>query len=439
MLRSYQRGRRYIVKQALSPNVPMTRPQEALAIHEQQYGHTVTWVELDDGRVLMSGNGEFRVSDDCGLSWGEAFRATDSAGKTVAPEALVRLTGRTIGMAAVDAQGQLVFGRSDDHGRTWSAPVLVNPQGRVHMYQDTLLRTGGGRIILPVYLSLGQPGDFSWHREGAPFVGGYINGRWVSTDAHFNDPHFGASFVFYSDDDGQTWARSRNGELFILLGPGGPMEATYEPSVTEVSPGKLLMFMRANLGRYYQAWSYDCGETWTRPQPTQLAGTHAPAQIRTLPDTGHLLCVFTQQSEQEVRQGFIRTRLSSAVSRNGGGVWEFFQNVESIHEETHVEPGPIRNLQPEGGYPMREGAAFENDPQRVVPLPVGYGRWSYPSVLVLKDRVLMSHTYSWYDETAALQNPGGSRLKVLPISWFYGGQEPSENPTLQKLSAAPRP
>ena len=33
-------------------NVPMTRPEEALAIHETRYFHSSTFTELEDGRVL---------------------------------------------------------------------------------------------------------------------------------------------------------------------------------------------------------------------------------------------------------------------------------------------------------------------------------------------------------------------------------------------------
>ena len=50
-------------------NVPMTRPQEVLATHEQSYGHSVCWTPLEGGRVLLSGGGEFRASDDGGLTW----------------------------------------------------------------------------------------------------------------------------------------------------------------------------------------------------------------------------------------------------------------------------------------------------------------------------------------------------------------------------------
>ena len=49
-------------------NVPMTRPEELLAVHEFGYGHTVTFVEMEDGRVLMFGGGEFRTSEDWGLT-----------------------------------------------------------------------------------------------------------------------------------------------------------------------------------------------------------------------------------------------------------------------------------------------------------------------------------------------------------------------------------
>jgi hypothetical protein len=65
--------------------------------------------------------------------------------------------------------------------------------------------------------------------------------------------------------------------------------------------------------------------------------------------------------------------------------------------------------------------------------PVGWGYWSYPSVLVLEDRVLISHTHSWYDETATRRNENGSKIKVLPLRWFYGGREPYGNPMLEKL------
>ena len=86
-------------------------------------------------------------------------------------------------------------------------------------------------------------------------------------------------------------------------------------------------------------------------------------------------------------------------------------------------------------------AAIECETSHVEPLPVGYGRWSYPSVLVLDDRVLISHTFSQYDQTGTPVDLGfNSKLKVLPTKWFYGGQDPDQpRPILDKLSEAARP
>jgi len=424
-------------------NVPMTRPEEALAIHEQNYGHSLTFAGLEGGRILLSTDG--------GITWSEPYRGVDEKGEPLTGgscASLVSLPGGAIGLATLrrrpdlptNSDTEMVFRTSEDEGRSWSPPTVMNQcLLRAHALQDVMLRTQSGRIILPVYFGIGQGG---WHHEGAPFVGGYLGGNFVSTAAHFLDPHFGACYVLYSDDEGKSWQRNKDGELFIIMEYGGPCESTAEPSVAEVAPGKLMMIMRTRLGRLFQSWSEDNGETWSRPQPTQLAGTQAPGQLRRLPN-GHLLVVWTQQSEREIRQGFIRTRLSSAISRNGGGLWEHFQNVESLHEETHVEPGPIALVRPEGCYPVHpQMPAWECNPEYVVPLPEGYGRWSYPSVFVAEDRVLISHTYSVHDSTTGeVINPGGSKLKVLPISWFYGGDDPNrQSSLLAKLQQqAPRP
>ena len=426
-------------------HVPMTRPSEVLAEHHTDHGHSVSWVQLDSGHIIMCGAGRFSSSQDGGLTWSDSH--VPRHGEDPLPgnvEGLVKLDGDVLGMTRsvrgtdhADRYNRLLFYTSADQGHTWSAPVVINTGPSAGAYQDTLMRTSSGRIIQPAHMSLGKG---TYHQEGAPFVGGLVNGHYVSTDAHFYDPHFICSNVYYSDDMGQSWQCNHDGEILIVLGYGGHFEGCPEPSVCEVTPGKLLMLMRTRLGRLYQAWSYDDGETWSRPQPTQLASTQAPAQVRTLPN-GHLLCIFNQQSADEIRKGFIRTRLSSTISRNGGGVWEFFQNIESIHEQTHVEPGPIEIVRPAGGYPMTEAAAFENDISHVGELPVGYGRWSYPSVLVLKDRILISHTYSYHDETGNTAEIGyNNKMKIMPLPWFYGGLDPDmPSSLLAKLAQAPKP
>ncbi len=417
-------------------NVPMTRPEEALSIQVSDFPASQTFAGLEGGRIMRASARGFSISDDGGMTWNEPFAGRDENGDPVVDaKALVSLPGGAVGRsegrhkpgAFMRHDDEMLFRRSDDEGKTWSAPVVMNTGLiRAHAVKDTLLRTTSGRIIQPAYFSVGQG---SWHHEDAPFVGGYLNGKFVSTDAHYYDPHFTVCYVLYSDDEGETWRTNSDGELLIQLEPGGQVARTNEPSVAEVEPGRLLMIMRNAVGRLFQAWSEDDGDTWSRPEPTQLAASTAPGQIRRLPN-GHLLVVWNQQSEQEIREGFIRTRMSSAISRNGGGIWECFQNVESIHEETHVEPGPIRMVRPEGRYSILPGAAEEVDSEYAVPLPEGYGRWSYPAVYVAEDRVLIAHHYTLQDTQTGEETGRQNKLKVLPISWFYGGMDPNAQSTL---------
>ena len=427
----------------------MTRPEEALAIHETDAVRASTFTQLEDGRILQLAGRTFTTSNDGGLTWSEPFERRDPNGNLIGAggRSLVRLSGNGIGVAGygrgmgLDSPYDLpeshhqVFWRSEDAGETWEAPVRISIPGiDTCQFQDVLIRTSSGRIVLPVFTRMGQrtgPGGVE-----PPVSGKLLKGQWASSHTHFFDPGFRGSLVYYSDDDGRTWQRNRDSELFILLDWNANFNYTNEPSVTEVEPGRLLMFLRTALGRLFHSWSADNGETWTRPAPTALASSIAPGQIRTLPN-GHLLAVWNQHSQEEIRQGFVRTRISSAVSRNGGSIWEFFQNVESIHEETKVEPGPIRPVRPEE-FHFRPGVSAPEREGRYLTPAEAYGWWTYPSVLVMEDRVLIGHRYRAYREhptqarllmSSEVEGSGGFilKLKVLPLSWFYGGKQPAES------------
>lgn len=456
-------------------NVPMTRPQEALAILETDYYHSSSFVQLADGRILQVVlGGGFVISEDGGLTWSKLkaadhsdafgnehkFSCLDTDGQPVYGNecALVKLSGKnSIGLSArrVEAPSGVTYGtdariryfvfwRSDDGGKTWSPPVRMSPPGlNTAGYQDSLLRTSSGRIIRPVFAALGQTSGPDDRQE--PMSGRLYNNQFISTAGHFFDPSFTAVYFLYSDDEGWTWKKNADGELMIMQDWNAVYSCCNESSVTEVAPGRLLVFMRNGLGRIFQAWSSDNGETWTRPQPTSLASSTCPAQIRTLPN-GHLLCVWNQESEEEIRKGLNRTRVSAAISRNGGSVWEFFQNVASIHETTRVEPGQLKPVRPEEIYfapgqpaPERRGCHIQTTSHN--------WKGCYPSVLVMKDRVLVTHTHVTFDEhptegmLVKSRKSGGhnQKLKVLPLSWFYGGREPADNPFLAKAYEPAKP
>ena len=454
-------------------NVPMTLPELMIAEHETECGHSSTFVELDDDRILHVAGFWKNQSEDGGLTWSKLVpdKMVDINGKEVggAECSLVRLSEKNaIGLSArvqddptdttwpLPPKGfQFKFWRSNDNGQTWQPPIRMSAPGTSTAgYQDTFLRTQSGRIILPVFHCLGQARNRKdstlpfWEtgHQHPSIAGKLVNGKFLPTTGHFFDTRFTCVYFLYSDDDGCTWQRNQDGELIPLLDWNTAFSYCNETSVTEVAPGRLLAMMRNGLGRLLQAWSNDNGQTWTRPQPTCLAACTTPAQIRTLPN-GHLLCVWNQTGETEFKQGYNRTRVSSAISRNGGSVWEFFQNVQAMSETVRLEPGPIQGVRPAELYSEPGQPALQREAEHVVSRDK-HVRWGYPSVLVMKDRVLIAHTYTTFEEhptradlvqTSKGEGAPNQKLKVLPLNWFYGGKEPCENSVLAEAYEPAKP
>ena len=52
-------------------NVPMTLPELAISIQYRPYGHTSTYAQLDDGRLLHVSHHVYEHSEDGGLTWSE--------------------------------------------------------------------------------------------------------------------------------------------------------------------------------------------------------------------------------------------------------------------------------------------------------------------------------------------------------------------------------
>lgn len=71
--------------------------------------------------------------------------------------------------------------------------------------------------------------------------------------AHFQEPDI--AFVYYSDDEGQTWSRGEGGIMIWQQGGYGRMWPCDEPSVIETRAGELLLFCRTILGRIYTSRS----------------------------------------------------------------------------------------------------------------------------------------------------------------------------------------
>lgn len=117
---------------------------------------------------------------------------------------------------------------SDDDGKTWSAPILLN--GMVKPENSRVLVTGPGR--------------------GMQIKNGEHKGRLII-------PVYDTaqSGIIYSDDHGETWQYAK--------GPSTGKAAMSESQIVEMPDGTLRVYARSTGSKIAEAVSLDGGETWT--------------------------------------------------------------------------------------------------------------------------------------------------------------------------------
>ena len=102
------------------------------------------------------------------------------------------------------------------------------------------------------------------------------SGRLVAVVPHIVlNPGRYAACSLTSDDDGKTWQRSN----LIDLGGHGHHSGAMEPTVAELSDGRLLMLIRTHWGRFWEAFSEDSGLSWRTIRPSRFESSSAPGQL----------------------------------------------------------------------------------------------------------------------------------------------------------------
>ena len=95
---------------------------------------------------------------------------------------------------------------------------------------------------------------------------------------------------FYSDDLGVTWIRREISmtdsfkTTFPHKGLRWCVKSGAEPYVVELSKDTLIMIIRTPLDCFYKSYSYDGGDSWTTPEPTDFYGTNTTAFMLRLSD-----------------------------------------------------------------------------------------------------------------------------------------------------------
>ena len=187
--------------------------------------------------------------------------------------------------------------RSTDRGRTWSDPVLVDPDA-VSM-PGRLLQLPDGRIILPVV-----------RRNG--------------------------SGTLFSDDNGRTWK------------PSNQAREGLEPTVVLLENGRLMMMMRMSRGQIYKAYSPDRGEQWGDILPT---GIPSPASMCTLTrvQNGDLMLMFNPARDaDEIKGPWPRHRLGTMISRDEGLTWSNLRLLDGGDEYAGVLKITMASVAPLG-------------------------------------------------------------------------------------------
>ena len=363
-------------------------------------------IGLNDGRLLgLERQSMAKMeSSDGGRTWRGAGELVDREGRPIAGDEprrayimnLVRLNSGGIGLKfevqQLGSTGTLTrldafFSKSLDEGGTWSAPVPITPPD-APTNATWLVRTSNGTLVLPNEYWFAQPG----------------NGKHVG---------IGICSAFYSDDEGESWHESR--DSLWVCDEGGARQGNCEvPVVAETTDGRLLMFMRTQYQRIAQSYSEDNGRTWSHVQLNDLVNSNSEIYLARVPSKGDLLCLWNQATPDEIRGGYYRSRISSAISTDSGETWERFRTiVMSPGQERFsriVDPGPPRYLDSPGLADVDTMRADEFHMNRA------------PRVQFVGDNAYLVYVHRVYRIINGVRERVRDvmRLRVTSIDWFYG-------------------
>ena len=202
---------------------------------------------------------------------------------------------------------RLMLRRSTDGGRSWSAAQhLAQGTKEYSLLSHSMRRLSSGKILHiysrysgydyetgtpakslnQIYIQASEDGGLTWSDPSNLSTGERYQGDTLSTE-QLRDGRVIYPFCFltdvksqfavsamYSDDEGQTWARSSS---VLLTGGGGFESGASEPTVVELPDGRLWMLIRAQTGFLWESFSTDRGRTWSKASQSPFPSSNAPA------------------------------------------------------------------------------------------------------------------------------------------------------------------
>ena len=373
-----------------------------------------------------------RISTDGGKTWSDPVPLKSK----ISALGLVRLQSGKLSMYGrkkSEQKGRVCFSTSQDDGDTWTPAVeLPTYQGFKPLYHS-MIQLKSGRLLLVGYwqgLDVAASDAVRFAQSGA----GMWRGLRLVFDGH-RRVEMGVCIAYYSDDEGLTWRQCEGGlfgwfdERGVPNGEGGIIDV-YEPTAAETKDGRVLMFLRSKTGRVLQSYSKDGGQTWNSIRPTELSSSQAPPMLVAIPSTGDLLCIWNQVSCEEIRRGFMRGRLSSAISRDSGMTWGNFKTIE-LQEGME----DVARIIPE--FPIARRVVASTPLEHI---PDGFSMFTYCNVDIIGDKVFVRYTRTWPRKMESSKKVSGDGkfpsmidedlqkeaqmlgewvMRIYPLKWFY--------------------
>ena len=147
--------------------------------------------------------------------------------------------------------------------------------------------------------------------------------------------------VFLSDDDGHNWRR-----VTIDTAPAHRVEWPHkgvrwqnwacEPTVVELSSGRLWMLIRTAQDNHYESFSDDGGESWTKPAPSRFYGCNTMPTLLRMED-GRILFFWSNTTPLPELDHSAQPELED-WERQGKGE-DFFTNRDAIHAAISEDDG----------------------------------------------------------------------------------------------------
>lgn len=299
------------------------------------------FLDLNDGRVLFvysrfvgdDGNDHAKAvlaarhSGDRGETWsGDSIIATpdEERAMNVMSVSLLRMQNGDIGLFYLLRRSwhdmRMQLRRSSDEGLTWSAAVQCMPAAEYYVVNnDRVVRLASGRLIIPAALHRRL-------RDVNDYEGRDWRGIWRS---------IAITVFFLSDDDGLTW---REAKTMVALSNPHTETGLQEPGAIELPGGVIWGWARTDLGRQYEFFSWDGGETWSEPRPSRFTSPASPLSMKRLPGTSRMLAIWNPIPNYQTRAlaepGGDRTPLVAAL---GEGFSDETWGAPMLIDENEVE------------------------------------------------------------------------------------------------------